>query len=91
MLKINIHEAKTHLSRYLRRVKAGETILLCERNVPIAELTPLTESYQHSQNQRPLGLDSGKVRLSDDWDSKEVNAEVERIFGLSDTEHTAPQ
>ncbi len=31
MLKISIHEAKTHLSRYARRVKAGESFLICDR------------------------------------------------------------
>ena len=91
MLKINIHEAKTYLSRYLRRVKDGETILLCERNVPIAELSPLTETKKHSHKQRPLGLDSGKVRIADDWDSHEVNAEIERMFGMSDFEHIEPK
>ncbi len=41
MTTININEAKTHLSRYAKRVKAGETIVLCDRNVPFAELRPL--------------------------------------------------
>jgi len=41
MLKINIHEAKTHLSEYMNRLEEGETILLCRRNVPIAEIRPL--------------------------------------------------
>ena len=90
MLKINIHEAKTHLSRYLRRVKAGETIIICERNVPIAEMQPLTET-KNDANNRPLGLDSGKVRLSGDWDSKEVNAEIEKMFGMSDLETIEPK
>lgn len=72
-------------------VKAGETILLCERNVPIAELTPLKETRQSSHQQRPLGLDSGKVRLSDDWDSKEVNAEINQLFGMSDLEKIEPK
>lgn len=41
MVTINIHEAKTHLSRYARMVREGETIILCDRNVPFAELRPL--------------------------------------------------
>jgi len=41
MTRLNIHEAKTHLSRYLERVERGETIVLCRRNVPIAEIRPL--------------------------------------------------
>ncbi len=41
MLRLNIHEAKTHLSRYLPALEQGETIVLCKRNVPIAEIRPL--------------------------------------------------
>lgn len=40
MIKLNIHEAKTHLSRYLPALERGETILLCKRNIPIAEIRP---------------------------------------------------
>ena len=41
MIRLNVHDAKTHLSRYLRRIQLGETILLCRRNLPIAEIRPL--------------------------------------------------
>ena len=42
MIKLNVHEAKTHLSRFLKRLEEdGETIVLCRRNVPIAELKPI--------------------------------------------------
>ena len=53
MIKINIHEAKTHLSRYLKRLTKGETILLCKRNIPIAEIRPIEPERK---NQRPIGL-----------------------------------
>lgn len=33
MIRLNIHEAKTHLSKYLERLAGGETILLCKHNV----------------------------------------------------------
>lgn len=44
MTSINIHEAKTHLSRYAKRIKAGETVVLCDRNQPFAEIRPLPAS-----------------------------------------------
>jgi len=53
MIRLNIHEAKTHLSRYLERLKKGETILLCKRNVPIAEIRPLPPERK---TKRPIGL-----------------------------------
>ena len=57
MIRLNIHEAKTHLSRYLDRLREGETILLCKRNVPIAEIRPLPPERWEP---RPLGLAKGR-------------------------------
>jgi antitoxin (DNA-binding transcriptional repressor) of toxin-antitoxin stability system len=44
MVKLNIHEAKTHLSKHLELLESGEedVIVICRRNEPIAELRPLT-------------------------------------------------
>ncbi len=53
MIRLNIHEAKTHLSRYLSRLASGERILLCKRNVPIAEIRPVE---QPRTRRRPVGL-----------------------------------
>jgi antitoxin (DNA-binding transcriptional repressor) of toxin-antitoxin stability system len=60
MLKLNIFEAKTHLSRHIRRLAAGETILLCRRNVPIAEIRPLRLPPSKA---RPIGLLKGRFKL----------------------------
>jgi len=57
MIRLNIHEAKTHLSAHLDRLAKGETIILCKRNTPIAEIRPLPSRRAH---RRPLGLDQGK-------------------------------
>jgi antitoxin (DNA-binding transcriptional repressor) of toxin-antitoxin stability system len=53
MIKLNIHEAKTHLSEYLTKLEEGETILLCRRNTPIAEIRPLPTL---PKKPRPIGL-----------------------------------
>ena len=53
MVKVNIHEAKTHLSRYLAEVEKGETILVCRRNEPIAEIRPMKPPRVE---RRPVGL-----------------------------------
>jgi len=39
--RVNVHEAKTRLSHYLDRVEAGETIILCRHNRPVAEVRPI--------------------------------------------------
>jgi antitoxin (DNA-binding transcriptional repressor) of toxin-antitoxin stability system len=56
MLRLNIAEAKAQLSKHLERVERGETIVLCRRNVPIAEIRPLAS---RSSEPRPVGIDRG--------------------------------
>lgn len=60
MIKLNIHEAKTHLSRYLARLARGESILLCKRNIPTAEIRPTAPARRAK---RPLGLAKGKLKV----------------------------
>ena len=61
MIKINIHEAKTHLSHYLAKLrKQGETIVVCNRNQPIAEIRPLPTP---PSRKRPLGLAKGLITI----------------------------
>ncbi len=43
MQTVTVHEAKTHLSRLLKAVEAGETIVVARGNTPIARLEPWTE------------------------------------------------
>ncbi len=62
MIKLNIHEAKTHLSRYLPALAKGETILLCKRNQPIAEIRPIT---QPPGKPRPIGLAKERFTVPD--------------------------
>ncbi|MDE0201661.1 MAG: type II toxin-antitoxin system prevent-host-death family antitoxin [Rhodospirillaceae bacterium] len=56
MIWVNVTEAKTHLSRYLKRVEQGETVVLCRRNVPVAEVRPLPKPLREP---RPVGIDRG--------------------------------
>lgn len=60
MIKVNIHDAKTNLSRYLARVAAGETIVLCNRNVPVAEIRPVPPDRT---TPRPIGLARGTFEV----------------------------
>ena len=60
MIRLNVHEAKTHLSRYLVRIAHGETILLCKRNVPVAEIRPVPA---RREKPRPIGLARGRIKV----------------------------
>lgn len=53
MIRVNVQEAKTHLSRYLERVARGEVVVLCKRNEPIAEIRRLPATRR---GRRPIGL-----------------------------------
>ena len=52
MTYLNVHEAKTQWSKWLDAVERGETVVLCRRNVPIAEVRPLP---QPQKQPRPIG------------------------------------
>jgi antitoxin (DNA-binding transcriptional repressor) of toxin-antitoxin stability system len=41
MKRVNMHDAKTHLSRYVSGLKGKESLIICNRNRPVAELRPL--------------------------------------------------
>ena len=64
MIRLNIHEAKTHLSRYIAQVEAGETILLCRRNVPVAEIRPVPPARKKP---RPIGLCRGQFTIPESF------------------------
>ena len=53
MISSNINEIKTHFSSFLAKVSNGETVLVCKRNVPIAEIKPLATL---PNKKRPIGL-----------------------------------
>jgi len=74
---VNIHAAKTHLSRLIERVEAGEEITLARAGRPVAKLVP----YVASREPRRLGLLKGQIWLAPDWDSPEVNEAIARDFG----------
>ena len=56
MIRVNLTEARAHLSRYLKRVEQGETVILCRRNVPVAEIRALP---RRAPEPRPVGIDRG--------------------------------
>jgi prevent-host-death family protein len=62
---INIHQAKTHLSRLVERVEAGEEITLARAGRPVARLVP----YQARRGPRRLGIWKDRVRISPDFDA----------------------
>lgn len=64
VIRVNIHEAKTHLSKLLQRVMNGEEIIIAKAGKPVARLLP----YQPEPAPRTPGNDSGKVVIGADFD-----------------------
>ncbi len=64
MKSVNIHEAKTHLSRLVERAAAGEEIIIAKSGKPVAKLVPFVEDL----TPRPFGTMRGKIWMADDFD-----------------------
>lgn len=64
MAIVNVHEAKTHLSRLLARVDQGEEIIIARAGRPVARLTP----YREHPARRTLGRDAGLFDVPADFD-----------------------
>ena len=76
---VNIHEAKTHLSRLLDEVSRGEEVTIAKAGKPIARLVPVTTS----RPTRTPGFLRGKIRMSDDFDAP-LPDDIQRSFEGAD-------
>jgi prevent-host-death family protein len=65
-MEVNIHEAKTHLSRLLQRVAAGEEVTIARAGVPVARLIAVKAKPNKI---RLLGMDRGRIWIADDFDA----------------------
>lgn len=76
-MQVNMHQAKTHLSRLVERAAAGEEVVIAKAGKPVAKLVPVNGSERQP---RTPGAWKGKLWLAEDWDSDEVNEEIARDF-----------
>ena len=74
-MEVNIHEAKTHLSRLLERVEQGEEITIMRANVPVAKLTAISQAAA----KRELGWARGEFTVSEDFDDP-LPPEIQEAF-----------
>jgi prevent-host-death family protein len=65
METVNIHEAKTHLSRLIERILQGEEIIIAKAGKPVARLV----GYSEDRSPRLGGQWKGLVRVRDDFDA----------------------
>lgn len=75
MTEVNVHEAKTHLSRLLRRVLSGEEVIIAKAGRRVARIVP----YREPQADRTAGLDRDLFQVPDDFNAP-LPEETQRSF-----------
>ena len=75
MSTVNIHEAKTHLSRLLEQVAKGETVIIAKAGKPVARLVPLEAPSGAAR----LGFMADQISVPDDFDEM-GREEIEKMF-----------
>ena len=77
MVTVNIHEAKTQLSKLVEQVVQGETLVIARAGKPLVKVTPLGAP----SSPRRLGFLAGEIVVPDDFD-RMGEAEIAALFGV---------
>jgi prevent-host-death family protein len=77
---VNIHEAKTHLSKLLAKVQAGEEVIIAKAGKPLARVTAIEPPEPKSR----LGFLKGKITVPDDFDTMFQDEIEEMFYGKTD-------
>jgi prevent-host-death family protein len=80
MRMINIHEAKTHLSRLVDEAERGESFIIAKAGKPKVQVTPIRES--HAQPKNLIGAMKGMFTLPENFEQidRELDKEIEKLF-----------
>ncbi len=76
MRVVNIHQAKTHLSRLVRAVVEGEPFIIARAGKPVAKVVPLEPPGPRKSR---IGFIKGEIRIPDDFDRLAAD-EIEALF-----------
>ena len=84
MRQVNLHEAKTHLSRLVAEAVAGESFVICKAGKPLVQVTRLAGADDDTANppRRRLGLLAGQCSVPDDFDQIAVGEIADLFEGL---------
>jgi antitoxin (DNA-binding transcriptional repressor) of toxin-antitoxin stability system len=81
MRQVNMHEAKTHLSRLVEEAAAGEGFVICKAGRPMVSVTALDHTSNAAPQRRRLGLLEGQCEVPDDFDQMGVEAIADLFEG----------
>lgn len=79
MRQVNMHEAKTHLSRLVEEAAAGSAFVICKAGRPLVRVVPLDTPDTVAPPPRRLGLLAGQCQVPDDFDQLGA-AEIAALF-----------
>ncbi len=68
MKRVNMHEAKTHLSRLVDEAAAGQSFVICKAGKPMVRVTPLNQPDAAASVRSRLGMLRGQLSVPDDFD-----------------------
>jgi antitoxin (DNA-binding transcriptional repressor) of toxin-antitoxin stability system len=88
MIKVNIQEAKTHLSRYLDQVENGDVVVVCRHNKPVAELRAVQTEPVHPT--RVAGLLKGRIHWEPNAFAEMTAEELAEFDSTPLFPHTGP-
>ena len=77
MQTVNIHEAKTHLSRLIERASKGESFIIAKAGKPMVRVVPIEAEPPHTPQR--LGFMKGRGKIPDDFDTMYAK-EIEDMF-----------
>ena len=76
---VNIHEAKTHLSRLVEQAAKGEPFVIAKAGKPLVKVVPL--DAPEAGKVKRVGFMAGQIEVPDDFD-RMGSEEIERLFGV---------
>jgi prevent-host-death family protein len=89
-MEVNVHHAKTHLSRLIAAAESGEEVIIARAGKPAVKLVVVTPPARKSRKHlRGSGI--GKIWVADDWDSDETNLAIQKLFEGDDDDLIYPE
>jgi prevent-host-death family protein len=77
-MEVNIHDAKTNLSKLIAAAESGEEVIIARNGKPAVKLVVIEPKKKSRRD--ILGSGIGKIWVAPDWDSPETNAEIADMF-----------
>ncbi len=89
-MEVNVHHAKTNLSKLIAAAEGGEEVIIARAGKPAVKLVLVTPPARKSRKHM-LGAGIGKIWIADDWDSDETNLAIQKMFEGEDDDLLCPE